>query len=359
MCDKCFGMFSLIIDKRVVLGLAAVTALVGCGVEEFENPNDASTDRSRDSGVVGERSDAGGGSRDAGVVAPTGDAGAGAGEWVTPDAGAGTGAACTGKPGALRGKVETSVTVDGTKRTFIYYVPTSVEANRAVPLVISPHGFTMSGEAMYTLTKFKELADREGFVAVFPDGNAIPWNVGADISGAGAWVNNTSVNDQGFVDAIIKLVEADQCIDKKHVFVSGFSMGGYFSNEIGCVRNDIAGIGPHSGGSHDLSKCTGSIKPVIIFHGDADTLITYNENGVLARDRWVARNGCGAEVESRKVNGGTCDYNRGCPAHAQVALCHFDDMGHAWAGGNGTLNSDPNRENAAELAWKFWKDYAW
>lgn len=353
MCDKAFGISNLIIDRRAVLGLATAATLVACGDGGLENPSDS--DRNRDSGAAGESRDAGAWSRDAGPIAPRSDGGGD--DEIKSDAG--TAAACTGKPGTMRGKVETSVTVDGTTRTFIYYAPTSVEPNRAVPLVISPHGFTMSGEAMYTLTKFKELADREGFVAVFPDGNAIPWNVGAGISGAGALVNNTTVNDQGFVDAIIKLVEADQCIDKKHVFVSGFSMGGYFSNEIGCVRNDIAGIGPHSGGSHDLSKCTGSIKPVIIFHGDADGLITYDENGALARDRWVARNGCGAEVESRKVNGGTCDYNRGCPAHAQVALCHFDGMGHAWAGGNGTVNSDPNRENAAELAWKFWKDYAW
>jgi hypothetical protein len=34
-------------------------------------------------------------------------------------------------------------------------------------------------------------------------------------------------------------------------------------------------------------------------------------------------------------------------------------MAHAWAGGLGKTNSDPNRENAAELAWKFWKTYAW
>ena len=336
-----------IIGRWAFLGLAVAATLVGCGDGGIANTDDSGTNQGRDSGAGGFVQDDGG----------TG--GGGGGGTTTPDAGAEP--TCTGKPGALRGKVLASVTVDGATRTFIYYAPTRIEPNKPVPLVISPHGFAMVAEEMYTMTGFKEVADREGFVAVFPDGNAFaPWNVGLDISGVGAVVDNILANDQGFIDAIIEFAKADQCIDTQHMFVSGFSMGGYFSNENGCLRSDIASIGPHSGGSHDLSQCPGSIKPVIIFHGDADLLITYNENGVLARDRWVARNGCSTEVDTHSVYGGTCDYNRGCPAHGQVALCHFDGMGHTWAGGlGGGRNADLNRESASELAWKFWKQYAW
>lgn len=311
----------------------------------------------RDAGAVGPPLDSGvdgGHGGDGGVDAPSEDAG------VDPPVDAGPKPSCTGKPGALRGKVPVSVNVGGAVRTFIYYAPSSIDPNEPVPLVLSPHGFAMSAEDMYVITGFKEIADREGFVAVFPQGNLInPWNVGLGVSGAGALVNSASANDQGFVDAIIEFVGDDQCIDPKRIFVSGFSMGGYFSNEIGCLRDDIASVGPHSGGSHDLTECPGTIKPVIIFHGDQDALITYQDNGVLARDRWVARNGCSSEVDSRPVYGGTCDYNRGCPPHGQVALCHFDGMAHAWAGGLGPANSDPDRERASELAWKFWQDYAW
>ena len=46
-------------------------------------------------------------------------------------------------------------------------------------------------------------------------------------------------------------VEADQCLDREHMFVTGFSMGGCFSNE-DSQRHDIAAIGPHSGGSRSL-----------------------------------------------------------------------------------------------------------
>ena len=333
-----------ITSGSLLLGLGLMFGLGGCsGVEH--GPSDASSDSGTKWPADGGRLDGGGPD----VEHPDGG---------SPDGG--VPGACTGKPGAQRGKNQVSVNVGGKTRTFIYYTPANLPPNQPVPLIISPHGFAMTAEDMYTLTGFKELADREGVVAVFPDGNdGSPWNVGSGVSGWGAVVANPSSDDQGFIDAILAYVEDDQCIDTAHIFVSGFSMGGYFSNEVGCLRSDIASVGPHSGGSHNLSKCPGTIKPVIVFHGTADLLITYKENGVLARNRWVERNGCAAEVDSRPVDGGTCDYNRGCPDHGQVALCHFEGMAHAWAGGQGSSNADPNRENAAELAWKFWKEFAW
>jgi poly(3-hydroxybutyrate) depolymerase len=216
----------------------------------------------------------------------------------------------------------------------------------------------MSGDEMYRMTGYQQLADREKFVAVFPDGGGLsPWNVGRGVNGWGAGVA-ANHNDQAFIDEIIKFVEADQCLDRAHMFVSGFSMGGYFSNEIGCLRNDIAGIGPHSGGSHDLTSCPGKVKPVIIFHGDADWLIYY-PNGQETRDRWVKRNGCSSLSDKVKVKNGTCEYYRNCVPGGQVAMCTFSGLGHAWAGGNGGLFGDPNYENAAGLGWAFFKKYGW
>jgi poly(3-hydroxybutyrate) depolymerase len=138
-------------------------------------------------------------------------------------------------------------------------------------------------------------------------------------------------------------------------------MGGYFANESGCLRRDLAGIAPHSGGTHDLSACPGTIKPVILFHGEVDGVVSY-ASGLQARDRWLQRNGCSAEFDLELVAGeGSCEYYRDCPEQAQVALCHFGGMEHKWAGGNDPSYwyGDPDRANAAELAWKFWQKYAW
>ncbi|HEX4339335.1 MAG TPA: hypothetical protein VH062_25685 [Polyangiaceae bacterium] len=286
-------------------------------------------------------------------------------------AGAGGGAsACTGKPGARRGKSSQMVSAGGAMRTFVYYAPQNLDANKPVPIVIIPHGFTMSGDQMFTITGYDKIADREGFIAIYPDGepgSLGPWNVGTGVCGLGAFVGGTG-DDQSFVDAMISFTEADQCVDHDHVFMSGFSMGGYFSNETGCLRKEIRAIAPHSGGTHPLSTCKVGHKPVILFHFTTDALISYS-CGQGARDEWATHNGCNtASPMTTMVKGGSCEYYS-CPADGQVALCsfitpsnHANDgfPGHAWSGGAaGQAFSISETESASELGWAFFKKYAW
>ena len=166
-------------------------------------------------------------------------------------------------------------------------------------------------------------------------------------------------DDQGFMQALIKDVESDQCLDHDHIFMSGFSMGGYFSNETGCVNPTFRAVGPHSGGTHDLAMCTSTHRPVILFHGTADSLISV-DCGKDARMRWAAHNGCSTDVDMLMVKGGHCEVSKGCPADGQVELCLFDGMDHGWAGGAaGQAFSYPDFESASELGWKFFKEHAW
>jgi polyhydroxybutyrate depolymerase len=269
---------------------------------------------------------------------------------------------CSGRTGAQRGKSTQSVTAAGVTRTFVQYVPEGLDPNKAAPIVIVPHGWLMPGEDMYKITQYDVIADRERFVVLYPDGEPLsvgPWNVGEGACPSTLLVLPTATgDDQAFVDAMIDFVEEDQCVDRAHVFMSGFSMGGYFSNETGCLRKEIAAIGPHSGGSHDLSNCPSHRKPVILFHGTSDGLIPV-ACGKEARDRWVTLNGCKQTTESQPVKNGHCEYSQGCPADGQVVLCLFDGMDHGWAGGAGDTNSFPNYESAAELGWSFFTTYAW
>jgi polyhydroxybutyrate depolymerase len=220
----------------------------------------------------------------------------------------------------------------------------------------------MSGQQMFDITQYHEIADTEGFVVMYPDGQPAslgPWNVGTDAcpSSLGTLPLATG-DDQAFIDAMLAFAADDQCIDRRHVFVTGFSMGGYFSNETGCLRPDIAAIGPHSGGTHDLGTCPAMHKPAIIFHGTMDSLIP-STCGTQARDRWAERNGCGTTVDAVEVMGGRCEYSQDCPADGQVVLCLFDGMDHGWAGGEGAAFAFPAFESASALGWAFFKKYGW
>lgn len=309
-----------------------------------------------------------GASGSSGMGGRTGSSGntMGGSNWMAAGAGsgsAGTGAvtSCTSKRGGLRGKSSQSLTAGGLPRTFVHYAPATLQPNQPAPVVIVAHGWLQSGQAMYDLAQYQEVADREGFVLMYPDGEPAsvgPWNVGEGACPSTLLVLPTATgDDQAFLDAMIDFAESDQCIDRQHVFVTGFSMGGYFTNETGCLRSNIAGIAPHSGGSHELTACPVARKPVILFHGDKDGLIPV-ACGKEARDRWASHNGCRSEVERVDVTGGHCEYSKACPLGGQVALCLFDGMAHGWAGGQGNYGF-LEYESASELGWAFFKKYAW
>ena len=74
--------------------------------------------------------------------------------------------------------------VGTTSRHYVYYAPMNLGANTPAPLVVVPHGFTMTGEAMFNITGYDKIADRDGFVVAYPDGEGgLPWNVGMGVCG--------------------------------------------------------------------------------------------------------------------------------------------------------------------------------
>jgi polyhydroxybutyrate depolymerase len=273
-----------------------------------------------------------------------------------------------------------SLMAGGLNRSFVYYAPATLDRNTPAPVVIVPHGFMMTADMMFEITRYSDLADREKIIVMFPNGQPGsglldgPWNIGtSDCPSSLGVLPVGQGDDNAFIDAMLAFAEADQCVDRSHVFMTGFSMGGYLSNHIGCVRPDIRAVAPHSGGGHDLAMCASLNKPVLIMHFEGDALIPY-ACGAQARDRWVAFNKCqSAGPLLTPVNGGRCEYYNGCQPGGQVAMCSFTIPpmrsepfpGHAWSGGSkqgtagGANYAIPETESATELSWAFFKKYAW
>ncbi|HEX4340004.1 MAG TPA: alpha/beta hydrolase-fold protein [Polyangiaceae bacterium] len=310
--------------------------------------------------------------------------------------GGGTSGGGAGNPGncgmrsGMRGKTTRTVTVGGTKRTYIAYLPQSGNATTPVPLIYVFHGASQTGQNLYDITQYSALADKENIAAVFPDGQGAssasgtgsltPWNVtdGPALCGLGALVSNPSAVDLQFVDAIRTDLAADQCIDAGHVFATGFSMGGYFTHHIACDRPDFKAAAPHSGATMaDLSTCKTTHVPIIIFHGTADPLINNACDDPTATPQtgfpasatlWAKKNGCMdtyktiAEPGTMSADTGQCYLYDGCPADGQVEACTFTNMPHAWAGAAqcpGCIGTGAGYASATQLEWDFFKKYAW
>jgi polyhydroxybutyrate depolymerase len=211
-------------------------------------------------------------------------------------------------------------------------VPTG-RADEPRPLVLVFHGFDGQPRRLRRWTGFGRLAQRNGFIAVFPEGHA-----GVELrgkTGVGWDMYPHESRDATFVSTLLDHLERDFCVDRARVYAAGLSNGGFFANLLGCRLADrLAGIAAVAG-SMPLRECAPA-RPVAvqIIHGRRDQIVK-PELAQAARDWWVRTNGCGEPVEERH-----CRHYRDC-TRAPVSYCEAG-QGHWWP------------RPAARRMWRFW-----
>ena len=144
-------------------------------------------------------------------------------------------------------RVET-LKVGDLDRHFIVHVPPGFDAKQKLAVVIMLHGAGGTGQGAISMTNWDQKADRENFIAVFPDGvpanpkrapaflsNPQLWN---DESGRNARAGFQSNNDVGFISQIIDDLESRFDSDPKRIYVTGFSNGASMTFTIGVELSD-------------------------------------------------------------------------------------------------------------------------
>jgi len=114
---------------------------------------------------------------------------------------------------------------------------------KPVPVVFALHGgATSTGLAMHLKVDYTELADREGFVVVYPSG-VNGWNIGShDAYSVERRTHNA--DDLGFFKAMFDAREKKGVADPKRIYVTGGSNGGVMIQYFACAMPErIAGIG--------------------------------------------------------------------------------------------------------------------
>jgi len=128
-----------------------------------------------------------------------------------------------------------SISVGGVARTFTARLP----ANKPAPLVIVLHGNAQTGGDVATRTSWPQVASREKFGVVFPDGLNRAW---ADLRPYDTRSLRTPPEGTDDVAFIVKLVEkyvGDGTADPKRVYVTGLSNGGAMTMTMACKRADL------------------------------------------------------------------------------------------------------------------------
>lgn len=257
--------------------------------------------------------------------------------------------------------------VDGRAVTYRLFVPAASSAG-PVPLVVALHRFTETGSIMARITGFDAIAEREGFIVVYPDGPGRRFDFG-----------NGSRDDIALVLAVIDDVAAAHAIDPSRVYVTGASNGGFMTYALlDAVPERFAAAAPVMAAMPDADERVSADAPpvpILIIHGMADRIVpaevsrmggfrmTPLEDTIAA---WRERNGCTDEPIVEPLPDTDPDdrtrtvRTRYEPAGdgAEVVVYRVIGGGHTWPGGRepsprfivGRVSRD---FSASEAIWEF------
>ncbi len=271
------------------------------------------------------------------------------------------------------GEITRTLSHDGMERSYILYVPASVDWSQPVPLVFVFHGGTGNAESAIHMSGFNQVADQNGFIAAYPNGTSrlsddilLTWNAGTCCG----FAQEKNVDDIGFVRAIVTDVQSLTTIDTKRIYASGMSNGGMLSHRLACEAADIfAAVAPVAG-TLNFPSCNPS-QPisVIEFHGTGDQYLPYDGgygpeslvdvDFVSVQDSvnfWAAFNECTSQPQITSFEDIRHDNWAGCTGSISVELYTVNGGGHAWPGGEaGRVEADQPTQtiSASQLIWEF------
>jgi polyhydroxybutyrate depolymerase len=263
-----------------------------------------------------------------------------------------------------------SIVIAGRQRGYVLHVPKSYDRRKPTPLVISMHGAGLWGAAQKEISRWNDLADREGIIVVYPSAlrgsGPATWSVE---HGAGL------MRDVAFIAALIDTLSLEYNVDSTRIYANGLSNGGGMSFVLSCtLSNRIAAVGlVASAQTLEFQWCTDTRPvPMIAFHGTEDPAVPYNggTSWVLRGERrfpnlpkfvasWARRNGCAAVPRDSAV---AVEVTRRlyvqCADNATVALYTIYGGGHTWPGGKplpeSWMGTTTARIDANELMWSFY-----
>jgi polyhydroxybutyrate depolymerase len=276
--------------------------------------------------------------------------------------------------------------LQGVERTAILQRPAAAASGRPAPGLILLHGGGESGAIYKKWYGFDIVADREGFVAVYPDAIDKAWNYGRPYSGEATKIGAETVDDIGFIRRLIDDLIAREIADPDRIYVAGNSLGALMTYAVACSLSDKIAAAAALVGSmteHQAADCL-PVRPLpmMLIAGTNDYMLPYDgwlyPNGrvlsvVETLEHWRRLSGCSGQTFKRLPHLNRDDRTRveviewtGCRKGAELRLFKVVGGGHRTP----RLSLDDNpatahkfgRRNydfeAAEEIWKFVKQYA-
>ncbi len=288
--------------------------------------------------------------------------------------------------GECQTQTEQHLTIDGLDRYYLMVVPTGLEPGKKYPLVIILHGGGGQAKQVMDFCGFNPLAEKEKFLALYPNGYKKGWHDGRIAPKVDAFAQN--IDDVKFISTVIDQAAERFPVDNTRIFVTGISNGAMMAIHLAeNLSERIRAIAPVAGSIAENAfqdfRLTNPIS-VLVIHGTADPLVPYEGGPVMSE-----RAGRGRVVGVMKMMGRWAsianetgnpvlvhlpdhDVDDDCTADRltyssspamRVELIRINEGGHTWPGGKqylpkmivGTVCRDFRAE---EVIWGFFKNQA-
>jgi polyhydroxybutyrate depolymerase len=226
--------------------------------------------------------------------------------------------------GFLPGDHLRALPFDGLVRTYRVHVPPSYDGSVPVPLVLDIHGLGSNAEQQEAISGMRAESDAHGFLVVYPQGANDAWN-------AGTCCGNSTIDDVGFLRALVASISSQANIDGRRVYATGLSNGGAMTQRLACDAADVFAAGvPMSFPLpfRPLSSCQPvRAMPVLTMMGLTDIVVPYN-GGVFGSAPstfayWRDIDGCGSGAPDQVVERGRsrCETYTACTQGVRAGLC--------------------------------------
>jgi polyhydroxybutyrate depolymerase len=219
------------------------------------------------------------------------------------------------------------VTVDDVDRNFMVRLPKGYDATKHYPVVILLHGMNQDPEDMERLTRFNELADKDGIIAIYPSALHGRWNVGVHAEerrpmsmgpgrgghrggggypgggypgggggypgGGGGYPRGggqqqpqggepsqrraAPADDIAFFNQMLDQLPLKFSVDTSRIYAVGLSEGGFMSLRLGCALGDrIAAVAAVGAAMPKTMICLPPRPvPLVMINGTSDPVVPY------------------------------------------------------------------------------------
>ncbi|HLW84236.1 MAG TPA: PHB depolymerase family esterase [Candidatus Sulfotelmatobacter sp.] len=251
--------------------------------------------------------------------------------WAAPAAVAGLAVLLLAAPSQAQ-ETKEKVTVDDVDRTYLVRLPRGYDAKQKYPVVILLHGMNQDTDDMERLTRFADLADKNGIIAVYPSALHGRWNVGVHPApppqrmlgrpggghgghnggggypgggggypgGGGGYPGGggggnpqpggqsggqgrheesapAAADDIDFLNHMLDQMALKFSVDAERIYATGLSEGGLMAMKVGCSMADrVAAIAPVGAAMPKTMICLPS-RPlaVVMINGTSDPVVPY------------------------------------------------------------------------------------